>query len=111
MSESKSSDRDSFDAGDPIRELLDDLSDRFSKWSRLVVWMTSNRLFSSRDGSTLNISKGELDIVFNCVDLSYYKSLLTDRRVSEITISTEIPALKSASERFVFIIPLFFIRL
>ena len=87
-------DRDSFDAGDPIRELLDDLSDRFSNWSRLVVWMTSNKLFSSRDGSTLNISKGGLDVVFNCVDLSYYKSLLTDRRVSEIAISTEIPAIK-----------------
>jgi hypothetical protein len=88
------SDRDSFDTGDPIRELLDDLSDRFSKWSRLVVWMTSNRLFSSRDGSTLNFSKSALDIVFNCVDLSYYKSLLTDRKVSEITISTDLPALK-----------------
>lgn len=87
-------DRDSFDSGDPIRELLDDLSDRLSKWSRLVVWMTSNKLFSSRDGSTLNISKGSLDVVFNCVDLSYYKSLLTDRKVSEIAISTEIPALK-----------------
>ena len=87
-------DRDSFDAGDPIRELLDDLSDRLSNWSRLVVWMTSNKLFSSRDGSTLNISKGGLDVVFNCVDLSYYKSLLTDRKVSEIAISTEIPALK-----------------
>ena len=88
------SDRDLFDAGDPIRELLDDLSDRFSGWSRLVVWMTSNRLFSSRDGSTLNISKSSLDIVFNCVDLSYYKSLLTDRKVSEITIASEIPAIK-----------------
>jgi hypothetical protein len=87
-------DRESFDAGDPIRELLDDLSDRFSKWSRLVVWMTSNRLFSSREGSTLNISKSGLDIVFNCVDLSYYKSLLTDRKVSEIAITTQIPALK-----------------
>ena len=88
------SDKGSFDSGDPIKELLDDLSDRLSKWSRLVVWMTSNRLFSSRDGSTLNITEGELDIVFNCVDLSYYKSLLTDRRISEITISSEIPALK-----------------
>lgn len=88
------SDKDLFDPGDPIRELLDDLSDRLSKWSRLVVWMTSNKLFSSRDGSTLNISKGGLDVVFNCVDLSYYKSLLTDRKVSEIAISTEIPALK-----------------
>ena len=87
-------DRDSFDAGDPIRELLDDLSDRLSNWSRLVVWMTSNKLFSSRDGATLNISKGGLDVVVNCVDLSYYKSLLTDRKVSEIAISTEIPALK-----------------
>jgi hypothetical protein len=88
------SDKDLFDPGDPIRELLDDLSDRLSKWSRLVVWMTSNKLFSSRDGSTLNISKDGLDVVFNCVDLSYYKSLLTDRKVSEIAISTEIPALK-----------------
>jgi len=88
------SDKDLFDPGDPIRELLDDLSDRLSKWSRLVVWMTSNKLFSSRDGSTLNISKGGLDVVVNCVDLAYYKSLLTDRKVSEIAISTEIPALK-----------------
>lgn len=87
-------DRDAFDPGDPIREMLDDLSDRFSKWSRLVVWMASNRLFSSREGSTLNISKSGLDIVFNCVDLSYYKSLLTDRKVSEIAITTQIPALK-----------------
>ena len=87
-------DRDSFDPGDPIRELLDDLSDRLSNWSRLVVWMTSNKLFSSRDGATINISKGGLDVVLNCVDLSYYKSLLTDRKVSEIAISTEIPALK-----------------
>jgi hypothetical protein len=87
-------DRDSFDAGDPIRELLDDLSDRLSKWSRLVVWMTSNKLFSSRDGSSLNAMKYGLDIVFNCVDLSYYKSLLTDRKVSEIAISCDIPALK-----------------
>ena len=50
-------DRDSFDAGDPIRELLDDLSDRFSYWSRLVVWMTSNKLFSPEMGQHLIFQK------------------------------------------------------
>lgn len=88
------SEKNRFDSGDPIREFLDDLSIRLNRWTRLVIWMTSNRLFSSREGASLNIEKGGLTVVFNCVDLKYYKSLLTDRHVSEINISTRIPALK-----------------
>jgi len=88
------SEKQRFDSGDPIREFLDDLSIRLSRWNRLVIWMTSNRLFSSREGASLSIEKGDLTVVFNCVDLKYYKSLLTDRHVSEINISTSIPALK-----------------
>lgn len=86
--------KEKFDSGDPIREFLDDLSLRLGNWSRLVIWLASNRLFSSRDGSSGNLSKGGLEIVFNCVDLKYYHSLITDRQVSEINISCNLPAVK-----------------
>jgi hypothetical protein len=86
--------RRKFDAGDPIIELLDDLSVRRSRWSRLVVWMSSNRLFSSREGSSITDVRDGMRIVFNCIDLKYYQSLLTDRKVSAINIATSIPALK-----------------
>jgi hypothetical protein len=83
-----------FDTGDPIVELLDDLSIRRGRWTRLVIWMSTNRLYSSREGSSFTEDIDGVPIVFNCIDLNYYQSLLTDRKVSEINITTNIPSLK-----------------
>lgn len=83
-----------FDPFDPIVELFEEFSERRHHWNKVVIWMCANSVYGSREGSSITTMESGLSIVFNFIDLKYYQSLLTDKEVSKINISTEIPAIK-----------------
>lgn len=86
--------RNELDDGDPTIDLIEDLQLRNQKFSRVIIWNLTNKLYSSRSEAGLNLKEQGFEVIYNCFDLNYYRSVLTDNKLSEISISTDLKAIK-----------------
>jgi hypothetical protein len=85
------------DDGDPIIDLINDIHHHSNKYNRIIFWNFTNKLYSSREISGLTSSWNNFELIYNCFDINYYYSLLTDSRLSEINIVTDLNAIKVIS--------------
>lgn len=90
-------DREQLDDGDPIIDLIDDIHQRSNKYKRIIFWNFTNKLYSSRETSGQKFSWNNFELIYNCFDIGYYYSLLTDSRLSDINIVTDLNAIKVIS--------------
>lgn len=85
---------DEFDHGDPIIELANDIKYHEENYNKITFWLLTNKLFASREDISPNSINTRLSVTFKCADLGYYKSLISDQKLTQIDIDTSLPALE-----------------
>ena len=86
--------RNQIDESNPIRELLDDISNTNKSFKKLNIWYISNGIYSSRVYPELELEFNQIVVNFQIIDLVKYMGLVKDQEKSNIEINCNLQSIK-----------------
>ena len=93
--------KEELDQGDPTTELIEDIHLRKHKFSKIRIWMLTNKLYSSRDNLELGVEIDSVKIIYNYCDLGFFQRLISNKNSSNVHIKTKLAAIRVvATDRY-----------
>jgi hypothetical protein len=86
--------KNELDESNPLREFTDDICSENNIYKSLNIWYLTNGNYSSRNLPDLQSQIEGLNVNMRTIDLTSYKSMVTDQEKQNIEISCKLDAIK-----------------